>query len=210
MIKKILKQNYIYLIVISLMIVIFSIIMRSSLHDEIIIFDYNVFAFLRSISTTYLTFIFNVLTNFGDIYIPIIILVCIFIFIKNKWYFYLLTSGYIFSGFITFLSKYLALRPRPIDALITIPKSYSFPSGHTLTSLMFYCLLCYLITNKCSNKVKLISFIFATILVCLIAFSRIYLGVHYFSDVFGGYLIGIPCLMLMINIIENNFKERLK
>ena len=210
MIKKIIKENYIYIITIILMIITFSIIMRSSLHDKIILFDYEVFDFLRSISNTYLTFIFNILTNLGDYYIPITIIVCSFLFGKNKWYFYLLSGGYAFSGIITFISKYAALRPRPIDALIAIPKSYSFPSGHTLTSLCFYCLLCYLLTTKCSKKVKLISFTLVTSLVCLIAMSRIYLGVHYFSDVFGGYLIGIPCLMLIINIIEDNFMGKIK
>ncbi len=210
MIKKIVKENYVYMIVILLMIILFSIVMRSSLHDKIILFDTEIRIFVQDMFNKSLTSIFSIITNFGDLYIPIIIIMCIFVFNKNKWYFYLLTSGYLFSGVITYISKLLASRPRPLEALIDIPKSFSFPSGHTLTSLIFYCLLCYLITFKCSKKVKLISFIFACMFVCLIAVSRIYLGVHYFSDVFGGYLIGIPCLMLIINIIENNFREKLK
>ena len=210
MIKKIVKQNYIYFIVILFLIVVFSIIMRSTLHEKIIAFDYEVIDFMRSISNVYLTFIFNILTNFGDYYIPLLIIVCIFIFIHNKWYFTILSSGYLFAGIITYFTKLLASRPRPLEALITIPKSYSFPSGHTLTSLVFYCLLCYILTSKCKKSVKLILFTLTTTLVCLIALSRIYLGVHYFSDVFGGYLIGIPCLMVVINIVEDNFKEKLK
>lgn len=208
--NKIVKENYVYMIVILLMIIIFSIVMKSSLHDKIILFDIEIREFVQEMFNKSLTSIFSIITNFGDLYIPIIIIMCIFVFKKNKWYFYLLSCGYLFSGVITYVSKLLASRPRPIEALIDIPKSFSFPSGHTLTSLVFYCLLCYLLTFKSSKTVKLISFIFACIFVCTIAVSRIYLGVHYFSDVFGGYLIGIPCLMLIINIIENNFREKLK
>ncbi len=210
MIKKIVKENYLYLIFILLFIIVFSIVMRSSLHDSIILFDKEIISYVRSIFNNLFTSIFSIITNFGEIYIPILIILCVFICYKNKWYFYLLTGGYLFSGIVTFIAKYAASRPRPIEALIEIPKSYSFPSGHTLTSLVFYCLLCYLITYKCSKKVKLISFIFTTIFVYFIAISRIYLGVHYFSDVIGGYIIGIPCVMFVLNTIECNFKEKLK
>ena len=210
MIKRIVKENYIYIIAICILTISLSIIMKSSLHDKIILYDYKVFDFMIKIHNPYLTFLFRMFTFLGDFYIPLLIIVCIFVFYKNKNYFYILTCGYVFSGVFTYFIKYIVLRPRPLEALISIPKSYSFPSGHTMTSLVFYCLLCYLLTIKKSNKVKLISFIFATTLVCLIAYSRIYLGVHYFSDVLGGYLIGIPCLMMIINIIESNFKEKLK
>ena len=210
MIKKIVKENYIYIIVICLLTISLSIIMKSSLHDKIILYDFQVVNFMSQINNTCLTFIFRIFTFLGDFYIPLLIIVCIFTFIKNKYYFYILTCGYVFSGVLTYFIKYIVLRPRPLEALISIPSSYSFPSGHTMTSLVFYCLLCYLLTIKSSNKIKLISFIFATTIVCLIAYSRIYLGVHYFSDVLGGYLIGIPCLMMIINIIENNFREKLK
>ena len=210
MIKRIVKENLKYLITMILMIIVFSIIMRSSLHDSIILFDSKINIFMKEIFNKSLTSIFSIVTNFGDYYIPLIICMCIFLIFKNKWYFLIISFGYLFAGVTTYIAKYLALRPRPLEALIEIPRSYSFPSGHTLTSLVFYCLLCYLLTFNCSKKVKLIWFIITTIFVCIIAISRIYLGVHYFSDVAGGYIIGIPCLMIVINTIENFYKEKLK
>ena len=210
MIKKILKENIYYLTFLIILILISAFIMKTNIYNYVISFDNLIIKFNSNLLNTYLTLLFHIITYFGDFYIPILIIMCILLFIKNKWYFYTLTSGYLFSGIIVYLSKLLIGRPRPLNALINIPKSFSFPSGHTLTSLVFYYLLCYLLTINKSKKTKIISYIITSILVFLIASSRIYLGVHYFSDVIGGIIIGIICILLIINIIEKNFKEKLK
>ena len=209
MIKKILKENYIYLIIICLMIIVFSIIMRSSLHDKIILFDYKVVNLVNSLLHNKVIFIFKIFTFLGDYYIPCLILVCILAFFKNKWMFLLQGSGYLISGIITYISKLIAARPRPIEALINIPKSYSFPSGHTLTSIVFYCLLIFLLTYHLNGKTRKILLCIGFIFSFFIAMSRIYLGVHYFSDVVGGLLIGIPCLLMCMNIINKNFNNKI-
>ena len=208
MVKKILRENYIYITLIVIL-TILTMVMKSSLLDNIVSFDYNFVSFMKDISGDSLTSIFKIITNFGDIYIPLVILLLIFIFVKNKWYFILESGGYLLAGIITYLIKLIISRPRPIEALIRIPSSFSFPSGHTLTSLVFYGLLFYLISAKSNRKVKIISFIVSFFIISLVAISRIYLGVHYFTDVVGGFVIGIPCLMMIINIIEKNFKEKL-
>ena len=186
MIKKILKENIYYIVFLIILILISAFVMKTNIYNYVISFDNLIIKFNSNLLNTYLTLLFHIITYFGDFYIPILIIVCILLFIKNKWYFYILTSGYLFSGIIVYLSKLLIGRPRPLDALINIPKSFSFPSGHTLTSLVFYYLLCYLLTINKSKKTKIISYIITSILVFLIASSRIYLGVHYFSDVIGG------------------------
>lgn len=207
--KKILKENYGYLVVIFVLTILLSIIMKSSLESYIVSFDQKFIDFIDEISGDNLTNIFRFITNFGDIYIPLIILTFILIFVKNKWYFILELGGYTIAGIITYVSKLLATRPRPLEALIKIPSSYSFPSGHTLTSLVFYGLLFYLISFKSDKITKILAFSISLLLISLIAISRIYLGVHYFTDVLGGFIIGIPCLMMIINIIEKNYKEKL-
>ena len=210
MIKKILKENYVYLIVICLMIITLSLIMRSSLNDKIIIFDYKVIDFVKSLLDERLINVFKVLTNFGDFYIPCFILLCLLIFFKNKWIFLIEGCGYLFAGIITYAAKLFAGRARPIEALIDIPKSFSFPSGHTLTSIVFYVLLVFLLTYNIDIRKRRIYIALTYIFVSLIAMSRIYLGVHYFSDVIGGILIGIPCLLMCFNIINKNFDKKLK
>ena len=207
MIKKIFKENYLYLIIIVLLVVVSSIIMRSSLHDKIILFDKKIIDLINNNLNNTLVSIFKVLTNFGDFYIPCIILILILIFNNNRWVFLLQGGCYALTGIITYIAKLLAARPRPELAIIKMPSSFSFPSGHTLTSIVFYSILCYLLAYNYKNKkiVTIIGFIFAL----LIGVSRIYLGVHYFSDVIGGIVIGIVCLLMFINIINKNFKEKL-
>lgn len=209
MIKKILKENWIYMFIIILLIVSFIVIKNSSIYKYIVNFDYKVIEFFGNINDKRLTTSMSFITNFGDWYIPILIIVCIFLIIKNKWYFYTLSSSYLLSGIVVFITKILVARPRPLEALIKIPSSYSFPSGHTLTSLIFYMTLFYLMTEK-SNKLIRITFgLLFCFLIVVVAFSRVCLGVHFFSDVVGGFILGIPCLLCCINIIEKNFKEKL-
>lgn len=176
--------------------------MNSSFYDIIITFDKKIISSVSYIVNTYYTNFFSILTNFGDWYIPIVIIVCILLFIKNKTYFYILASGYVFSGLIVFVSKMLTQRPRPGFALIDIPKSFSFPSGHTLTSIVFYITLWYLLSYKSNKKVKITTFILTIMLVLLIGVSRIYLGVHYFSDVIGGIILAIPILTIIFNVTK--------
>ena len=195
--------------IIILLIVSFIVIKNSSIYKYIVNFDYKVIEFFGNINDKRLMTSMIFITNFGDWYIPILIIVCIFLIIKNKWYFYTLSSSYLLSGIVVFITKILVARPRPLEALIKIPSSYSFPSGHTLTSLIFYMTLFYLMTEK-SNKLIRITFgLLFCFLIVVVAFSRVCLGVHFFSDVVGGFILGMPCLLCCINIIEKNFKEKL-
>ena len=208
MAKKILKENYVYIIIILLMMISFSCIMRSSLHDKIILFDYKVIEFIKTIHNDVFVNVFKFFTFCGYFYVPFALLILLFI-IKKRWHFLLTSIGYAIAGIITYFSKLLAGRPRPSEALINMPKSLSFPSGHTLTSLVFYLLFVYIITSKMEKRKRIFLLIIASLFALLIGFSRIYLGVHYFSDVLGGIIIGIPCLLMCINIISKNFKEKL-
>ena len=209
MIKKILKENWIYILVIIFLIVSFIVIKNSSIYKYIVNFDYKVIEFFGNINDKRLTASMSFITNFGDWYIPILIIMCILLFIKNKWYFYTLSGSYLLSGITVFITKILVARPRPLEALIKIPNSYIFPSGHTLTSLVFYMTLFYLMTEKSNAVVRITFGLLFCFLIVVVALSRVCLGVHFFSDVMGGFILGIPCLLCSLNIIEKNFKEKL-
>lgn len=210
MMIKVLKENIWYIVSIIGLIVCFYIIKNTSLYNYVIEFDYKVITFFSRIVDDRFTSLFKFITNFGDWYIPIVIIVCIFFIIKNKYYFYIMSGSYAFVGLIAFITKTLVARPRPLVALITIPSSYSFPSGHTMTSLVFYIIFSYIITLNSEKKSKILFEIGFAILIFLIGLSRVYLGVHYFSDVIGGIILAIPCVLMSINIINKYFKEKLK
>jgi undecaprenyl-diphosphatase len=80
------------------------------------------------------------------------------------------------------------LRPQPFFG-IPVPETYSFPSGHALVSFSFYGVLAWIITRHCQQRwQRVLVWTSAVVLIALIGISRIYLGVHYPSDVIAGYL----------------------
>lgn len=91
-------------------------------------------------------------------------------------------------------------RPRPtIDPLFDLSSTFSFPSGHAMNSFIFYSLLAYFVYHFTKNqKLSIIASLVAVLLIGLIGFSRVYLGVHYPSDVIAGYVAGLFVCMTAI------------
>jgi undecaprenyl-diphosphatase len=84
--------------------------------------------------------------------------------------------------------KFAFHRPRPVAFFGATPSSYSFPSGHALGSLCFYGILAAILAARVRGRgAKFCVWIAALFLIGMIGFSRIYLGVHYPSDVIAGY-----------------------
>ncbi|WP_237003776.1 phosphatase PAP2 family protein [Helicobacter pylori] len=91
------------------------------------------------------------------------------------------------------LLKHLVARPRPAtNGELALAHGFSFPSGHALASALFYgslaLLLCY---SNANNRIKTIGAIILFFWIFLMAYDRVYLGVHYPSDVLGGFLLGV-------------------
>ena len=106
--------------------------------------------------------------------------------------------------------KIALVRERPEWRLYT-PHGYSYPSGHSMSSLAFYGLIIYLIIKYYKGKGKKIIIGLLSVLILIIGLSRIYLGVHFFTDVIGAYLFDIGYLIILITLIENKkiIKEKL-
>ena len=94
--------------------------------------------------------------------------------------------------------KQLFIRPRPAlwEPLVNVGY-YSFPSGHAMVSLVIYGLIGYILATRFPQQQKLI-FIFTTIVITAIGFSRLYLGVHWPTDVVAGYAAGFVWLIACI------------
>jgi undecaprenyl-diphosphatase len=102
-----------------------------------------------------------------------------------------------------FLLKELFHRPRPDDAIVTGIKNFSFPSGHAMLSLAFYGLLILLLHLWVKNRMqqKIIT-AFLLLLILLIGFSRIYLRVHYPTDVAAGYFFEVGWMGLLLFLLQ--------
>ena len=149
------------------------------------------------------------ITNFGGAIILIILAPMWFIFIKNKKIGISVILNLVIITVLNQLLKRIVQRPRPTEFRIVEESGYSFPSGHSMVSMAFYGYLIYLIYKHVKNKyLKWISIILLSILICSIGISRIYLGVHYTSDVLGGFFISISYLIIYISAVNKFFIER--
>ena len=149
------------------------------------------------------------ITNFGDAIFLTVLTIILFILIKNKKIGFSIFSNLVTITVLNQLLKRILQRPRPTEFRIIEETGYSFPSGHSMVSMAFYGYLIYLIYKYVKNKyVKWILIALLSILICTIGVSRIYLGVHYTSDVFGGFLVSISYLILFISTVNKFFIEK--
>lgn len=170
------------------------------------IIGYNLVSSL--LISDFMTPIAKFITNFGGAIFLIGLTVILFFIIKNKKIGLSIFSNLVIVTVLNQLLKYILQRPRPTEYRIINESGYSFPSGHSMISMAFYGYLIYLIYKYVKNKyVKWTSIILLSILIGLIGLSRIYLGVHYTSDVLAGFLISISYLITYITILDKTFVE---
>lgn len=149
------------------------------------------------------------ITNFGGAIFLIIATIILFILIKNKKIGFSIISNLVIVTILNQLLKNILQRPRPNEFRIIEETGYSFPSGHSMVSMAFYGYLIYLIYRYVKNKyVKWALIVLLSILICTIGISRIYLGVHYTSDVLGGFLISISYLVIYISAVNKFLLEK--
>lgn len=133
-----------------------------------------------------------------------LLLAVYFLFIrKHKWYSIKVPVIALGGVLLMLLMKQFFNRPRPLTPLLEAIDGFSFPSGHSFMGIVTYGLLILLIWNSSARQLQKIWLIFCLVLlILLIGFSRIYLRVHYFSDVMAGFSAGIIWLSLSLFTIR--------
>jgi len=102
------------------------------------------------------------------------------------------------------LLKTLFQRKRPLSPLLKAAKGLSFPSGHSIMAVTFYGLLLYILVHTAdASWVKWLLAVLLVLLIILIGFSRVYLRVHYASDVIAGFIIGLLWLWISLTVLNN-------
>jgi len=142
-----------------------------------------------------------VITQFGGAMFLISLAAILGLAIKNKKVALLIWGNLGISALLNQILKYIVQRPRPTEFRIIDESGYSFPSGHSMVSAAFYGFLIYLIYKNVKNKyLKWGLITLLSLLTILIGISRIYLGVHYTSDVLVGVFIAISYLIIFVTI----------
>ena len=179
-------------------------------HKEIMsgdIIGYNIIS--KFLISDFVTPIAKFITNFGGAIFLIVLTVFLFLVIKNRKIGVSIFSNLVIITVLNQLLKRILQRPRPTEFRIIEETGYSFPSGHSMISMAFYGYLIYLIYKYVKNKyVKWISIVLLGILICSIGISRLYLGVHYTSDVLGGFLISVSYLVIYISAVNKFLIEK--
>lgn len=114
----------------------------------------------------------------------------------------------IISEIINIILKNIFARERPNILQLVNETSYSFPSGHSMVNATIYTMLAILAIKYIKDKrKKCIVVMFCTIFPLLIGFTRIYLGVHYFTDVLGGLLLGFVISVIVYTLLKKDDTE---
>lgn len=198
----VIKRNLRWIIALLSIIILIAII-EDLLEKDIVSFDNNVYSCISKFISEPLTNIAKIITMLGSVYVVIpIFIIMIIIFWKKKesiW----ITLNLIIVFVSNQLLKIIVARPRPIGYRLVEELGYSFPSGHSMVSMAFYGFIIYLIYKKVKNQyIKWGLCLTLSLIIFLIGLSRIYLGVHYASDVIAGFCISLTYLTLFTNVIK--------
>ena len=202
-IKNYIKENKKEIIFLTITIVLFILLSILVVTGKTASIDSLTHLYILNIRTSILTSILSTITNLAGASFLLALACILFIVLKNKkislYILINLTSAFIINETV----KSIFVRSRPIGINLIEETGFSFPSGHSMVSLSFYGFIAYLLYKNAKNKyVKTIIIISLALLVLLIGFSRIYLGVHYLSDVIGGFLLALIYLTIYIRIIK--------
>lgn len=172
--------------------------------------DMNVYNYIvNNIMNDGLTKVLKVITEFGGVLFTVVAGVLIFVFSKKyRWF---ITFDLVGATLINQGIKHIVGRPRPNVLRLIQESGYSFPSGHSMVSMAFYGIIIYLVYKNIENKYLKCGLIMGlSLLILLIGFSRIYVGVHYFTDVLSGFLLGLAYLIVYIYLYNKKVNENEK
>jgi membrane protein DedA with SNARE-associated domain/membrane-associated phospholipid phosphatase len=184
-------------------------------HDPLTKFDLTLATLLRAHATPVGDKIASIVSAVGS---PVAMAIvgaggALLLLVRRKW---VVVAAWVAAfggaGLLTIILKNLIRRPRPPAAADFLNgTTFSFPSGHALGSLVGYGMLAYVIGASLNEtqegRLRLV--IATAVLVIAIGISRLYLGVHYFSDVVAGYAVGILWLSVCISGLQVAQRRRL-
>ncbi len=207
-VKEIFKKDYKWLVLL-ISVIIFVYILENLFSNEIVYFDMWVYNFLDDYISDSLTFLAKVVTNMSGIYFVPPLALVLFLVIRNRKIGFSIILNLVIVGGLNFILKNIVQRQRPNILRLIDQTDYSFPSGHAMVSMAFYGLIIYYTHKYVKNSyAKWPIYIVLSFMIGFIGLSRIYLGVHYASDVIAGYCISLAYLVLYTSIFDKFLEKR--
>jgi membrane-associated phospholipid phosphatase len=170
-------------------------------------FDQKVFDYLLPYVTHRNNSIMEVFTFMGShkFLIPAFLLLFAWHYFihKNKRYFIRVVLITLNNLLLLFSLKVFFNRTRPLIPLFKEAAGFSFPSGHAFMGLTFFGLIIYMVYQEVSNKwIKWITIIILVLIIFMVGLSRVYLRVHYATDVIAGYCFGILSFIILPVVLK--------
>ena len=169
--------------------------------NKINVIDNVVYLFLHSFESDSLTSFIKIITYLGSAYILIPLAFLSLFFIKKDSNNRFISINLVLSFLLNQMLKRVFRRTRPLFTHLVKEGGFSFPSGHAMVSFCFYGFIIYLI-YKSNLKHKKIYELLLSLLIVIIGLTRIYLGVHFFSDIVAGFGFGLLYLLIFIRKIK--------
>lgn len=177
-------------------------------------FDSTIISWVQGLEAPLLTTIMKFFTIIGSgmpiVIITVIIMAILYLFLGHRRELLFLFWVMIGTSLINKLLKLVFQRTRPTLHRIAEASGYSFPSGHSVAAFALYGALAFLIWKHVPTAIgRILIIILSSLFIAIIGISRIYLGVHYPSDVIGGYLMSACCLTVSIWLYQR-YLERVE
>ena len=201
-------NKYLIWIILVLGLLLFFYLVRLINANTISVVDNYIYNLIKGFISPKMTPIVKFITEFGNYTVMIPVIILFYLFNKDKSFNRYFTINLVAIFTSNFIVKNIIRRDRPIDINLIIENGFSFPSGHSMVSFAFYGFIIYYV--YCSHLSKLgktIIISILTLLVLMIGLSRIYLGVHYASDVIGGFVLALVYLIIFIKYIYKKEKK---
>ena len=195
------KKRY---ILTKVLLIAFIIVMSLVLTSNTVQFDNHIYNAIFSIRNDFFDIFFKSITKFGNIIIIFFITVLLLLSLSKKDR-NILGVTVLITVLLNQIMKYIIHRSRPDYVRLIKQGGYSFPSGHAMISIAVYGFLIYFVNKKVKNKgLKYFIISLLVLLILGIGCSRIYVGVHYPSDVLAGYILSLIILI----IVTSKFNQK--
>ncbi len=163
--------------------------------------DQNFYNVIIKFKNENMTNFFKIITELGGVIFTVIVCVLSLIIFKKKGLYFCINI--ISVVLLNNILKHIIMRPRPTGLNLINESGYSFPSGHSMNSCAMFGFLIYLLLKSNLNKyLKIIFISICSIIILLVMTSRVYLGVHYFTDVCAGCILSIIWLLFYTEYLD--------